>query len=771
MSVAGLVAWRTSPPERLAVDEATRAGDREDGASLGRARTIERALENLHSDDGQKQRAARKELIDSGAAAVPSLVELLSTGSEDERHSASELLASIGEVSVEALRQATRSESSMTRYFAVSTLGDLGPAAAPAVADIARCLGDRTVHVAQESGWALASLRDRAAPAIPQLVEALEHSDALVRTYAAGALATIGQPDGAATSALTRALDDVDANVRRAAAQALASFGSEAESATPRLRACLEDSNVYVRLAAVQALGSIGPAARISLPALAAARSDRALTSEANWAIGKITGKAISGSSPAGSEDAPDLTLRRVEENAWAMLGRTPGRDARVVDAKLEAVCDIETGAGIDWQARLGKDAYASPVVAGGRLYIGTDNALAQDSGATIEAGVLRAHDANTGEVLWQDIALPQGLGLDDFLLPVTTSSPLVEGDRLWYVTAQAQLRCLDTEGFRDGENDGPHRDESDAGESAADLIWQLDFAADLGVFPHEAPNSSVIAVGDVLLVTTSNGVDEAHTNVPAPRAPSFLGVDKRTGRVIWTALGPGDRVLHGQWSSPAAAIVDGVPLAFFGGGDGFVYCLEVATGHERWRFDGNPQGSVWRPSSDTHGIVTRNAVVACPLYLDGILYVAMGQDPEHGQGQGRLHAIDVRGRGDVSSSHRRWTNTDIGRSIGTPVATEEWLFAADLGGFVHAIDRRSGVTLASHDLFAAVWGGLIVLGDRLWVGDEDGTLTVFHATRKLEVLASFQLDGRITAQPAWAEGRLYVPTDRTLWALGKRAR
>ena len=31
-----------------------------------------------------------------------------------------------------------------------------------------------------------------------------------------------------------------------------------------------------------------------------------------------------------------------------------------------------------------------------------------------------------------------------------------VDGDRLYYLTAECQLRCLDTDGFRDGDNDGP---------------------------------------------------------------------------------------------------------------------------------------------------------------------------------------------------------------------------------------------------------------------------------------------------------------------------
>ena len=61
--------------------------------------------------------------------------------------------------------------------------------------------------------------------------------------------------------------------------------------------------------------------------------------------------------------------------------------------------------------------------------------------------------------------------------------------------------------------------------------------------------------------MNTSNGVDEGHLNLPNPSAPSFLCLDKRDGKVLWADGSPGANVLHGQWSSPSYAEIDGVPL------------------------------------------------------------------------------------------------------------------------------------------------------------------------------------------------------------------
>ena len=99
-------------------------------------------------------------------------------------------------------------------------------------------------------------------------------------------------------------------------------------------------------------------------------------------------------------------------------------------------------------------------MVAGDAVYVGTDNARQMNPDFQEESGVLMAFRATDGAFLWQDVAPRVERGLREFLLPSTTSAPYVEGDRLYYVTAECQLRSLDTQGFRDGENNGPYREE-----------------------------------------------------------------------------------------------------------------------------------------------------------------------------------------------------------------------------------------------------------------------------------------------------------------------
>jgi outer membrane protein assembly factor BamB len=357
----------------------------------------------------------------------------------------------------------------------------------------------------------------------------------------------------------------------------------------------------------------------------------------------------------------------------------------------------------------------------------------------------LRAAD---GEFLWQD-ASPrvEERGLRDWLLPSTTSAPYVEGDRLYYVTAECQLRRLDIKDKR------------------ADVAWQLDMPA-LGVFPHEACNSNVLPLGDLLIVGTSNGQHEGHTRVPSPFAPSLIAVNKHSGAVVWRAIGAGDRVLHGAWSSPVAAIVNDRVQVLFGGGDGWLRAYDPATGHEIWRFDGNPKTARVLPRP---GVLSRSSIIASPVAADGRVFVAMGQSPGHGNGPSSIHAISPTGRGDVTESARLWTSTEVGRVVGTPIVKDGLLYVGDLGGFVHCLDAATGAHLWKHDTIDEIWGSLALAGDRLYVGNAGGLMTVLRAGRRKELLAEIEMDAPLYSRPAVVGDALYLATANRLYLIATR--
>jgi len=334
-----------------------------------------------------------------------------------------------------------------------------------------------------------------------------------------------------------------------------------------------------------------------------------------------------------------------------------------------------------------------------------------------------------------------------------------------------------------------------------------------LGVVQHNMAACSVTAVGDLLLVSTSNGVDDSHKNIPAPDAPSFIALNKKTGKLIWADNSPGRNILHGQWASPAAATLGGVPQAIFPGGDGWLYSFraEPTEGGKPellWKFDCNPKTSVWKSG----GTGDRNNIIATPVIYNDRVFIATGQDPEYGEGQGRLWCIDPTRRGDVSreivvdkdgkpvpprricavdkdageqvkpnpNSAAVWeyarndANADgefkfeeiMHRTLGMAAIKDDILVIADLSGLILCLDAKTGKVHWTHDTLASIWGSPLIVDGKIYIGDEDGDMCVFELSPKKKLLATNNMLESIYTGAVAVDGVLYVSTRSHLIAI-----
>ena len=707
--------------------------------------------DRVMSKDAKIRATAAAALVQAGGRSLPLLKRFLNSDNEDLHSETFEIIRRIGPPAMPLLLYLLRDEDVSLRRFAADAFIDLTPDTVSIQPALRRALRDEDSMVAADAARALGALHNRASPSVPALVRALSHEEPHVRIYTAEALASIGPNAVAATRDLARALSDPIPGVRWAAGEALSSIGPAAQPAVPELIKALKDEFLYVRICAAGALGSIGPKAQTAQEALKAAASDPVLRYEVEWALNRIAGSESG--RPVVSPTGPVVSAALQPQTTVGQTGNPP------VD------WDTTTGRNIVWSVELGNEVYGSPVVAGDVVYVGADNTRQLNPAFREDSGVLIAFRATDGAFLWQDVSPRVERGLRDWLLPSTTSVPYVEGDRLYYVTAECQLRCLDTKGFSDGENNGPYREEVFKDTAAADIVWQLDMPA-LGVFPHEACNSEVLALGDLLLVSTSNGQNEGHTRVPSPRAPSLIAVNKHTGELIWRAIGAGDQVLHGAWSSPVAANVNGRVQVLFGGGDGWLRAYDAASGEEVWRFDGNPKDARWLPRA---GVLSRSSIIASPVFADGRVFIAMGQSPGHGNAPSLVYAISPNGRGDVTKSELLWSSREIGRVVGTPIVKDGLLYVGDVGGNIHCLDAATGAHLWKHETNDAIWGCFLLAGDRLYVGNAGGLMTVLRAGRKKEVLGQMEMDAPLYLRPAVNGDSLYLATANRLYRIAAK--
>ncbi|MGE5834186.1 MAG: PQQ-binding-like beta-propeller repeat protein [Acidobacteriota bacterium] len=447
----------------------------------------------------------------------------------------------------------------------------------------------------------------------------------------------------------------------------------------------------------------------------------------------------------------------------WPMWGGSPDRNMVSDATGLPTDWDVKTGKNIKWVAPLGSQSYGNPVVSGGVVLVGTNNEAVKDPKQAGDRGVLMAFREATGEFMWQATfeKLTSGRA-NDWPFQGIASSPLIVGNKAYFMSNRAVVMCVDINGFYDNENNGPYKDEKLTGKNDADIIWMFDTMEEVGNFPHNMANSSPVFWGNMIFVSTSNGQDESHVNIPSPRAPAIIALDYETGKLMWEDASPGGRILHGQWSTPAVGTIDGVVQVVHGQGDGWVRGYEAKTGKKLWEFDTNPKDSVWPK--------TRNEVIATPVIVDNVVYIANGQDPEHGEGIGHLYAIDATKRGDITQTGKIWQYDEIRRSISTAAVKDGLVYYPDFSGFLHCLDAKTGKQVWKHDMFAAMWSSVLIADGKLYLGDEDGDVVVMQAGREKKILAEPNMGSSVYSTVVTANGVMFIMTRNNLYAIQEGA-
>lgn len=482
-----------------------------------------------------------------------------------------------------------------------------------------------------------------------------------------------------------------------------------------------------------------------------------------------------------------------------------PQRDA--LEKGIPTVWDVRQGKNIKWTAKLGSKCYTRPVVAGGKVFIGTNNGVPRNAAIQGDKGVLLCLRESDGQLLWQAVHEPTRLLFRaDYPAWGICSAPAVEGKRLYYVSSAFELICADIEGFLDGKNDGV-QDEKYRGKTDADFLWRIDLKKELGIDPTPPATCTPVLAGGRLFLITGNGTNEGGW-LSAPQAPSFVAVDKQTGKLLWKNNDPSKQVvnlshdrkdffpllserrdrgrviLHGQWSSPVYALVNGQPQIIFAGGDGWVRGYVPATGKLIWEFDANPKDAVYRIG----GSGTRNYFVASPVVHENRLYIGVGQDPEHGEGVGHLWCLNLlptvseegrprapevawhfggqRGPTDADASKRPYI---FGRTVSTCAVQDGLVYAADLRGFLYCLEASSGRELWYHDLGDTVSASPFLVDGKVYLGNWAGQMYVFAQGRQKRLLQTNEMETQILNSPAVANGVLYLPTATHLFAISHR--
>ncbi len=499
----------------------------------------------------------------------------------------------------------------------------------------------------------------------------------------------------------------------------------------------------------------------------------------------------------------------RADRNMVSDEKGLPDRFDEVTDKKTTGLANVK------WAARLGSGTYGSPVIAGGKVYVGGGEGSFGDDRTV---GMLWCFRESDGTLLWRmrspfcSKLLNRSFGI--------TATPTVDDDHVYIETHNGDVLCLSPDGLAAG-NHGPFTDEANyfasgrkrikheiardghrilewsAGTPAtlgpldADVLWKFDPLREANAWPFNAVNTSPVVRGNVLYVatcTTLSGFQlegseiwinewkktyhEAHYD-----SPSLVALDKNTGKLLAVEKERVfERTFHGAHSTPALATVNGHDLVILGGGDGTCYAFEAdfapgaggAAGELKlaWKFNALDPGN-YRPGLMTTRLNAAE-VIASPVFYRNRVYFSIGNDLHKSgrhAGPGRLLCVDATKSGDISGTGLVWAFDKIQSTSSTAAIADGLLYTADAAGTVYCLDADTGKVLWTHET-AQVWGSPLVADGKVFVPTNDRGLIVFAHGREKKVLSDAAGRENFVGSPAAANGALYLASQKYLYAL-----
>ncbi len=460
------------------------------------------------------------------------------------------------------------------------------------------------------------------------------------------------------------------------------------------------------------------------------------------------------------------------------MFGGTPQRNmVNTVDKNTPIDWSVEEGKrkNIKWIANLGSYCYSGPIIADGKVFVGTNNGDDKDTKAA-----LMAFRESDGKFLWQIVHAKSNSSEASYRYGLC-STPVFENNRLYYVTPGSEVICADTTGT---------------------VKWSYDMAKELKVVPYHVSNCSPLIVGDLVMICTSNGRDE-EGNLPSPKAPSFIAVNKNTGKLEWQSNLPGTKIIEGQWSNPTLATVNGKAQVIFAGGDCVIYGLEPSSGDLIWKCNCNPVPRTGREANPY--------IISTPVVVGNRLYVGLGIHPDNGRSLPYSHflCLDITKKGDASPKSLDAKNAanknsalvwafggeiqpppkkgprayfgDGNGTISTAAVQDGLVYICAERGFLHCLDAKTGERYWLHDFREGVWGSSYWVDGKIYVGTGSGDVVVFahgkerkyycegkpHVSKdSKDVRPVASMDVQIESTPVVAGGVLYIAGRTKLFAI-----
>jgi len=382
----------------------------------------------------------------------------------------------------------------------------------------------------------------------------------------------------------------------------------------------------------------------------------------------------------------------------------------------------------IVWIASLPGHSSATPVIAGGRVFLSSTDTESDNLFAL-------CLDAQTGKELWR-----RKIGASGREVPrnnLATPSPVTDGKRVYFIYGTGDLAGLDANG---------------------NLLWSRNIESEYGNISIKYGYSSSPLLHDGRLYVL---VQRRHTAYRPPKGTGLdafiLAIDPQTGRNIYKQPRPSDALDESldSYSSPLLFEHDGRQEIVVIGAD-FVTGNDPKTGDEVWRYEYAKEK------------ITRGRNISSLGMGEELLF---GARPRGGTG---LFALKAGGKGTLTGDNIAWTFDGPTPDVCTPLCYK---------GNVYVLDgKRTGVlTCLDADTGRLKWQGKLsenrapwrasvtAADDKLYCISEAGEAVVLAANdNEFKLLSRIEMEDKpVQASIAIADGQLFIRTANQLFCIG----
>jgi outer membrane protein assembly factor BamB len=386
-------------------------------------------------------------------------------------------------------------------------------------------------------------------------------------------------------------------------------------------------------------------------------------------------------------------------------------------------------GKNVIWKADL--SGRSTPVVFKGRVC-----ANGRTGSGVTRQETIACFDAGTGKKLWEK-------NLDIYLTAVPfsrvgweslTADPLT--GYLYDLGVGGVLVCLD----RDGK-----------------LVWSRSLGEEFGLISGVGGRTHSPILDENRLLVGFVNVGWGEQGVLRNRTFAF---DKKNGDLLWVST-PGEQPIDtNTQTTPVVAVIGGERLLIEGQADGWVYALKARTGEKVWQFH-----------------LSKGAFNNTVAVAGNTVFASHGEENLDAGTQGRVVAIDGKGKGDITKTHELWRNDEPPASFPSSVYHDGILYVVDNSANLSALDAKDGKILW-HQKVGRIGKASPVWADgKLYVPEVNGRFTILKPSRTgVEVLDQQVIkiaDGSRPAEmygsPAIAYGRIYLSTEAGLFCIGDK--